>query len=297
MAARLAHLALRSLVREVLLTPKPGLVDRRNNGSHRDMDISTFLGSARAIAPWFVLFFERGWADCAIPPAQFLPLIRGEGLACERDMMRATGGVNTHKGTIFAFGLLCAAAGRLCGKGRPLSREGVCDEVALMCVNVVGELRREGDATTAGEYVFRRYGLTGARGEAASGFATVRRHALPVLDRLRAEGADDSTALHGALLELLTFNQDTNLVARGGLAGLAFMQAQAARLRGDGGVNSPDFRARMEALDDVAIAKNLSPGGSADLLAVTWFLCRLPEAAPAALQHAFAMIRESRRPV
>ncbi|WP_114394011.1 triphosphoribosyl-dephospho-CoA synthase CitG [Oleisolibacter albus] len=276
LAGRLAHLVHRALLHEVLLTPKPGLVDRRNTGAHRDMDVHSFLASARAIAPWARVFFARGLAATAVPASLFLPLIRADGMACERDMLRATRGVNTHKGSIFAFGLLCAAAGRLAGRGRPLSREPLCAEVAAICDGIVDELCRTAEATTAGEHLYRRYGLTGARGEAASGFATVRQHALPAYERLLTAGLGTETALHGALLELLAVNPDTNVVARGGLDGLAFLQDSARCLRRDGGVLAPDFRRRMDRLDDAAIARNLSPGGSADLLAVTWFLSRLP---------------------
>ncbi|AWB09192.1 triphosphoribosyl-dephospho-CoA synthase CitG (plasmid) [Azospirillum humicireducens] len=278
LGVRLARLAHRSLLREVLLTPKPGLVDRRNCGAHRDMDLSSFLASARAIAPWFRLFFERGLEGCAMPAGLFLAGIRGDGMACERAMLRATGGVNTHKGSIFAFGLLCAAAGRLAGRGAPVTREPLCGEVAAVCAGVVEELRRPGEAGTAGEHLFRRHGLTGARGEAASGFATVRSHALPVFERLRPAGP--RLALHGALLELLAVNPDTNVVSRGGLAGLDFLQGEAMRLRRAGGVTAPDYLRRLAALDDEAIRRNLSPGGSADLLAVTWFLAHLPATAP-----------------
>ncbi|BAI74377.1 triphosphoribosyl-dephospho-CoA synthase (plasmid) [Azospirillum sp. B510] len=273
--ARLAH---RSLLREVLLTPKPGLVDRRNRGSHRDMDLTSFLASAAAIAPWFRLFFARGLEGCAVPADLFLTGIRADGMACERAMLRVTGGVNTHKGSIFAFGLLCAAAGRLAGRGEPVTRWPLCDEVAAVCAGVVEELRRPGEAGTAGEHLFRRHGLTGARGEAASGFATVRTHALPAFERLRSQGT--RMALHAALLELLAFNRDTNVVSRGGLAGLTFLQGEAMRLRRDGGVAAPDYLRRLAALDDEAIRRNLSPGGSADLLAVTWFLAHVPVAAP-----------------
>jgi triphosphoribosyl-dephospho-CoA synthase len=277
LGSRLARLAHRSLLREVLLTPKPGLVDRRNCGSHRDMNLSSFLASARAIAPWFSVFFERGLEGCAVPADLFLAGIRADGMACEHAMLRATGGVNTHKGSIFAFGLLCAAAGRLVGQGRGLAREPLCEEVAAVCARVVEELRRPGEAGTAGEHLFRRHGLTGARGEAASGFATVRTHALPAFERLRAAGS--RMALHAALLELLAFNPDTNVVSRGGLAGLTFLQGEAMGLRRDGGVAAPDYLRRLAALDDEAIRRNLSPGGSADLLAVTWFLAHLPVAA------------------
>lgn len=278
---RLAALAEQALLLEVGLTPKPGLVDLRNSGAHRDMDFSTFVVSARAISPWFGGFFQTGWAQGDLPDQQILQRIRPDGLACERAMFSATGGVNTHKGSIFAFGLLCAAAGRRWGRGQPIDAGGLCGEVAALCGNIVGdELAGIKEPGTAGERLYVRHGLTGARGEAASGFATVRRHSLPALVRVRAQTGDERLGLFQALLELLAHNPDTNLVARGGMEGLAFVQAQARGLLADGGIHAKGFLRRMEDLDDILIERRLSPGGSADLLAVTWFLSRL------ALPHA-----------
>ncbi|MDR3437796.1 triphosphoribosyl-dephospho-CoA synthase CitG [Telmatospirillum sp.] len=276
-AKRIARLVHRSLLVEVDLTPKPGLVDRNNNGAHDDMTRATFVASARAIAPWFSLFFLRGIQLAGLPARGRLERVRGDGLACERAMFAATAGVNTHKGSVFAFGLLATAAGRLFGHSGRIERDALCADVAAMCEGLV-EADLNGRRTapaTAGERLFRHHGMTGARGEAASGFATVRRHALPVFERVRDETGSRRKALFAAFLELLAVNQDTNLVARGGLAGLAHVQDQARRLRDAGGIANPDFLARLAAFDDDLIARRLSPGGSADLLAVTWFLAHL----------------------
>ena len=100
-----------------MLTPKPGLVDRRNSGAHRDMDIHTFLASARAIAPWWPRFVEVGAGAADVAAAESLPLVRPTGVLCEQAMLRATAGVNTHKGAVFALGLLCFGAGRLLAQG------------------------------------------------------------------------------------------------------------------------------------------------------------------------------------
>jgi triphosphoribosyl-dephospho-CoA synthase len=102
----------------------------------------------------------------------------------------------------------------------------------------------------------------------------VREHGLPAYARILQRGGREAEALHEALLHLLAVNHDTNLVHRGGLAGLAYVQARARSLIVAGGVQSPQFQRRMSNFDDVLIARNLSPGGSADLLAVTWFLSR-----------------------
>lgn len=277
MAVMVGALAHEALIREVELTPKPGLVDRRNTGSHRDMDLQTFRRSAAAIAEWFPVFFRRGLADCAVPASHFLPLLRPEGIACENAMFRVTQGVNTHKGGIFSMGLLCAAAGRLHGRGEPVDHALLCEEVAQICASLVDhELKGRSEATTAGEHLFRKHGLTGARGEVASGFATVREQSLPVFEQTRDRHDCEERALHAALLQLLAHNRDTNIVSRGGMEGLAFVQAEARRVLSEGGVTLPDYLERMAELDDALIARNLSPGGSADLLAVTWFLSRFP---------------------
>src|ERR1035437_317613 len=132
------------------------------------MDLGTFRTSAGAIAPWFLVFFRLGLAECDLPANHFLPLLRADGLACERDMFQATGGVNTHKGSIFSLGLLCAAAGRLVGTGRRPDWESMCAEVATMCSGLVRqELTPIREARTAGELLFQKYRITGARGEAA----------------------------------------------------------------------------------------------------------------------------------
>ncbi|GKW15367.1 putative 2-(5''-triphosphoribosyl)-3'-dephosphocoenzyme-A synthase [Pectobacterium carotovorum subsp. carotovorum] len=265
---RVAH----ALMMEVMLTPKPGLVDRANNGSHRDMDVALFQTSIQAISPWFRHFTEAGYQHASVPLALLLPQVRPIGIACEQAMLSATKGVNTHKGGIFAFGLLCTAAGWLAGRGVRVTQLSLCDSVATMCHDMVrNELETCSGAATAGEHLYQRHGLTGARGEAASGFNTVCQYALPALQQAIAAGADDETALLQTLLVLMAHNPDTNIVSRGGMDGLAFVQDYARRL-----LIGPLDRQALKEMDDALIARNLSPGGSADLLALTWLLHHYP---------------------
>jgi triphosphoribosyl-dephospho-CoA synthase len=273
----IASYAHRALLTEVMLTSKPGLVDQRNSGAHRDMDLQTFLASAHAIAPWWARFVEIGYGCAHIAPDDFFPLVRPAGVLCEAEMLEATGGVNTHKGAIFALGLLCSVAGRLLAGSMRLNRQRICSEVARVCVGLVDrELHSTQATTTAGERTFRSYGITGARGKAASGYAMVRTVALPVYDRLRLEGVGEDVALLQVLLHLLAVNDDTNLVSRGGLAGLHYVRDYAKALLREGGALAPDGLRKMEAFDDTLIARHLSPGGTADLLSVAWFLARFP---------------------
>ncbi|WP_035346443.1 MULTISPECIES: triphosphoribosyl-dephospho-CoA synthase CitG, partial [Dickeya] len=261
-----------ALTHEVQLTPKPGLVDGANSGSHRDMDMGTFEASIAALSPWFARFTAAGWQHRHLPLAQLLARVRPVGLAAEQAMHAATGGVNTHKGGIFAFGLVCSAAGWLAGRGERLSRASLCASVAQMSAGLVEtELAGGALAVTAGERLYRELGLTGARGEAASGFATVRRYSLPAYLAARARGVAEREALLHTLVVLMAHNRDTNVVSRGGLAGLSLVQ-RLAREQLSAGVTV----AGLEAMDRILIAQNLSPGGSADLLALTWLLAGYP---------------------
>lgn len=273
----IAEYAYQALITEVMLTPKPGLVDQRNSGAHRDMSIDTFLKSASVISGWLPRFVDIGYRFADVSACEFLPLVRPTGVLCERAMFVATQGVNTHKGAIFALALLCSAAGRLVAMQIDLTRDRICAEVAAICAGLVSrELESDGAAQTAGERIFRDHGLAGARGEAASGFLTVRSFALPVYDRVRRAGNNEAMALLESLLHLLAVNADTNLISRGGLAGMEHVREYARTLVRQGGGLASHGLEKMAAFDDDLIARNLSPGGSADLLIVTAFLARFP---------------------
>ncbi len=268
------RLVARALTVEVMLTPKPGLVDSENNGSHRDMDVPLFQSSITAVAPWFRRFTETGFHHASLPLSQLLSYARPVGIACEQSMLKATSGVNTHKGGIFAFGLLCTAAGWLVGCGQPQTQARLCQAVADMCGDLVrNELEKGGSAVTAGERLFQRHGLTGARGEAASGFGTVRQYALPAYQQALQQGMDEEKALLHTLVVLMAHNPDTNVVSRGGMEGLTFVQSSARRLLAQG-----VSIAALQDMNQAFVVRNLSPGGSADLLALTWLLSHYPAA-------------------
>lgn len=272
-ARDIADLAHQAMLIEVYTTPKPGLVDRANNGSHKDMTVETFERSANAIHPWLKLFVQTGQKHVRHPISTLLTELRPCGIACERDMFRATAGINTHKGMLFSMALICSATGLLWQQGQPLTVDRICYTVAQATQDIVNrELAANKTPKTAGERFYHQHGLSGVRGEVESGFATIRHHALPAYLKALEAGADRNQALLETLLVLLAYNQDTNLVSRGGLAGLSFVQQQARSILTTTTMLSEERLLALELLDQQCIEKNLSPGGSADLLAITWLL-------------------------
>ena len=270
---RIAGQAARALLYEVCATPKPGLVDRSNSGSHRDMDIFTFVDSTAAILPYLRDAFDIGRCTAALSPAESFRQLRRVGLRAERAMFDATHGVNTHKGAIFSLGTVCAAAGRLWKMEAPCaSVEVVLNECASLSSDAVAEdlaaIRSDG-AETAGQKLILSRGLRGIRGELADGLPSVAQIGLPALHRALSQGATLEEAGLCALLSLIAGVEDTNLYARGDAAGKRWASEQAERLLRGGDLPKRDV---LAALDRDFIEKNLSPGGCADLLAITYFL-------------------------
>jgi triphosphoribosyl-dephospho-CoA synthase len=281
------RLAAQSLRAEATLTPKPGLVDRRGGGAHHDMTMALLLTSADAL--------EAPVAACAAA-ATALPLgpeLRAEigaiGRAGERAMLDATGGVNTHRGALWALGLLAAgvaaAGGDLHGAARFAARLARLDDPAAP--------RRALSHPSHGEQARRRYGAAGAAGEARAGFPHTTTVALPALRRARAtvadeEGADEDSARLDALMSAMATLEDTCLLHRGGPTGLRLVRTGAAAVLAAGGSGTRLGRRRLDTLDRLCRERRLSAGGSGDVLAATLFVDALDLGAldVGALDHA-----------
>lgn len=258
-AEKLAQAAGDALLDELYTTPKPGLVDMDSNGAHTDMDVPLFEKSADALIPYFEDAVRLGMDRCDISA------LRMRGVTAEREMFAATGGVNTHKGLVYSMGLLLA------GMGRCLIDGGSCiDHAAALAREDAGQqLRRSLDSPmTNGGIVYKNYGARGATGEAASGFPDAL-HCLKRLAFYRESGCTGPAAL--ALCDIMAVLEDTNLLHRGGREGLEYVRRESARISGLPGDE------RIEALyglDRELTSRGLSPGGSADMLALAFLLER-----------------------
>jgi triphosphoribosyl-dephospho-CoA synthase len=262
-ANRLASLARQALIAEAQLTPKPGLVDRRGSGSHRDLSLNLMTQSATVLEPYFVAM-----ASCS----QVRDLddnLRAElaviGRYAEGAMYKATEGSNTHKGAIWILGLLVAAAAHEDGQH------------ARGIAAAAGSIARFPDRAqpgliTHGDIVRNRYGAAGARGEAASGFPHVIQFALPTLRDRRAREFPEEICRLDALLSVMSDLDDTCVLYRGGVEALDIVQSGAQAVLMAGGYGSRNGRQQMRELDRELIRRHISPGGSADLLAATVFL-------------------------
>ena len=263
-AEAIADSAVQCLLLELETWPKPGLVSHVDNGSHDDMDAGTFRRSAAAIKPYFRDLADAAARGCGMGRLRII------GLEAEVAMLAATSGVNTHRGAIFGLGLLCAAAG---------ARAGGAVDPALLLGDVVSRLW--GNSITDGPVLLHSHGNAarrqfragGARAEAATGFPSVYGIGLPALRRAARAVPDDAEAARvEACFALIASIEDTNLLHRGGLDGLRFARRRARLFLDGGGVCRPGWRTRARSVHENFVGRRLSPGGSADLLAMTLFV-------------------------
>jgi triphosphoribosyl-dephospho-CoA synthase len=251
LAADIARAAVGCLYAELVLYPKPGLVSLVDNGSHTDMTAATFMRSLFTLRHYFRAMVDAGRSDAPFSRLRTL------GINAEARMLRATGGVNTHRGAIFSLGLLCAAAGRASAQGLALT------PAALRAVLLINW----GDALAA-----HGGGAGGAREEGALGLPSVFEVGLPALQATLAARRSMRHARIDALFALMAHIDDTNVLHRGGAAGAAAVRGGAQAFIAAGGTARTGWMEQAVALHHAFMHDRLSPGGAADLLAASCFV-------------------------
>lgn len=257
-----------ALYSELALYPKPGLVSFVDNGAHDDMDGATFMRSLAALRNYF--------QHCAVAGSQRADFdaLRRLGLAAETRMMQATRGTNTHRGAIFTMGLLAAAAGRLSSQKEYLGDKALGRAVSTHWgASIQASLQQA--PMTHGLLAVRRYGVGGARDQAATGFPLLFDLAIPALQATLRSTGNRERARVQTLFVLMSELDDTNVLHRAGAQGLAYLKSQARTFLNAGGVHARDWHERATALHQDCIAHRISPGGSADLLAAAIFVSDL----------------------
>ena len=278
LANHIASLAQRAILYEVSTTPKPGLVDRDNSGSHKDMDFFTFMASSSVL--------YRGFFQCALEGLYFddadstklLNKIRAHGFECETSMFEATSGVNTHKGIIFSLGILSAIIGNLYKKYgfQNFPMEIICGEVKKVAKDLTSRDFKDiysKKVLTHGEGLYKEFGYKGIRGEIENGFITIQENVVQII---RDSAINKQFSMNDLFLEIIVNimaeSEDTNVIIRGGIDGLKIVKSISRDFLKSGGMKQCGAKEKLESINEDFIKKNLSPGGSADLLAVSIFM-------------------------
>ena len=269
----------KALFYEVNTSLKPGLVDRLHNGSHKDMGLSTFINSAYSLSDYFCQCVKEGLScDCS---KKDLPLLfqklRSIGKQAEKTMLFATQGINTHKGIIFSGGILCGAIGYyISTNSRDISSKNFLSSLSEICRYMLPALLNDyltltqNTAKTNGEKLYLEYKITGIRGEAKEGFPHLFNTGFPLFQAVLKE---DFTLWQAGLITLLhyiAYTEDTNLIIRSDYQLACKIQKDLQKF-----LNHATYEEQLSILpklDDFFVSQNISPGGSADMLALTYFL-------------------------
>ncbi len=288
----LRELAVRALLYEVSATIKPGLVDRMNCGAHTDMDFYTFVDSGVKLGQYFGAItesiektYERGGVDFKEANLIF-EMLKYHGQRAEQMMLEVTKGINTHKGAIFSFGLITGASMELLLLNSRI--EGQNDKLFTDSGTFLFQLRNRiqsymipemasffkalKEPHTYGEKQYLSLGLTGARGEAASGYESIFKFGLPALKRSLNQGLSLNDAMVQTLLSFMAHVEDSNVMGRRDRRTLEESQAKAHSILSTGGMECDEGKKMVINYDAWCIRENISHGGCADLMAATVFL-------------------------
>lgn len=271
---KIKKLITKAMLMEVYCSPKPGLVDRYNSGAHDDMDYRTFIKSTYALQNSFGKCLLAGFLHLG-RISNIFPELKKIGLEGEKKMYEVTGGINTQKGLLFSMGIISAAIGYLDRKNIKPVAETLEPIIKLMTEGLVKNwfvnINDKNEFNlTAGERSYLKYGFTGIRGEVESGFSSVMRDSLPDLKAALKRGLNFNDAMLSALLVLMNKVNDTTIISRGGIESLEWMHKYADSVYEDFKmVNNIKRKKILKEMNKEFIDRNLSPGGCADLLAIT----------------------------
>ncbi len=278
---RIQYLIESSLIDELMLTPKPGLVDDYDRGGMDEaVDMSVLLKGINAITPYLTDLFYAGYGWEKEPEFMF-DALRPLGDQAETSMFRATGGIDTHRGLIFSMGIICAAAGydyAQRGENRVASILKLTERIMKGPVGRFYDGINQDRPRTNGESIFLKYGIRGIRGEAENGFPIIRRVSLPAMAEYRRKHPDpeqNSAILTNVLLHIMTALEDTRVISQSDPGGLRWVQNRARYILALGGAFTREGMDEIWDWNDDCSSIHISPVGSGEILAATLFLWRL----------------------
>lgn len=274
-AFNIGKIALQAALYEVACFPAPGLVSPISNGAHKDMDYYTFIDSTVAINQYLILCAQSGFSQKSYK--EIFKEIREIGVQAENSMFEATNGVNTHKGLLFLLGICCAAVGKTIYEQK--SFDHIRKTIQNMAEGIVREelcniknkkIHDKNIKLTHGENLFLKYGIEGIRGNVEKGLPVIFDFSLDFYKN--ACELNNNNRLVHTLIGIMQFCEDSNIIYRHSIDVLKEVQNKAKYIISIGSIRIEAGKEAISQMNEEFIQRKISPGGSADLLAVTVFL-------------------------
>ena len=265
----ISSFAIQAMIYEVSCYPSPGLVSPVSYGAHKDMNFFTFIDSTSTLSKYLVLFVQEGFSDKTYK--EIFNGVRRIGVEAEKDMLAKTRGINTHKGMLFLMGVACAATGKAIFEKKDFKC--IQDIIKGMTKGIVEKelsLLRDNVELSHGEKLFLKYKTEGVRGEVERGIPTVFNFALDFYKQNLELSVNDR--LVHTLIGIMQICDDSTIIYRHNPQVLDEVRERTIEIIKLGGMKTDIGRREIDNLCEDFIEKNISPGGSADLLGVTVFL-------------------------
>lgn len=281
---KLSHTATWAILTEVSLLGKPGLVSPDDNGSHTDMNYHTFLSSTAAISTYFYKIAQLGYRWNGKQKQNIIIQLRELGLQMEHDMIVATKGINTQKGIVFLMGFCLFVAAYNLKNNANLNPNEFIDTLKTLNKNLVNSELAEGisENKSHGEQCFENFGKQlagGIRKEVEEGLPTFFDNVYPFMkqisfcknDNVNKQEFENKCML--ILIKIMSVNNDTNILYRSDASTLNLLKEKSKKVLLDN--NKLAQNIYYKELKQFCKEKNISPGGSADLFAISLFLYSL----------------------
>ncbi|NRY63170.1 triphosphoribosyl-dephospho-CoA synthase CitG [Clostridium beijerinckii] len=274
MAMEISSLAVQAMIYEVSCYPSPGLVSPVSCGAHKDMDFFTFIDSTAVLSKYLTLFIQEGFSNKSYKG--IFNSIRKIGTTAEQDMFVKTKGINTHKGMLFLMGISCAAVGKTIHENKSFKYiQSIIKEMTSGIVEKELMQLKDTDAHSHGEKLFLKYKTDGVRGEVERGIPTVFQFSLDFYKENSELSINDR--LIQTLIGIMQNCNDSTIIHRHSVEVLEEVKETAREIIAIGGMKTAKGREKINNLSTEFIKRNISPGGSADLLGVTVFLSLVEE--------------------
>jgi len=270
----ISSFAIQAMIYEVSCYPSPGLVSPVSSGAHKDMNFFTFVDSTSALSKYFTLFVQEGFSNKSYK--EIFNSIRKIGIKAEQDMFIKTKGINTHKGMLFIMGIACAAIGKTIYEKKGFKYiQNIIKEMTTGIVEKELTTLKTSDAHSHGEKLFLKYKTDGVRGEVERGIPIVFQFSLDFYKE-NSELSINDRLVH-TLIGIMQICNDSTIIYRHSVEVLEEVKEEAQEIIAIGGMKTTKGRENINNLCTEFIERNISPGGSADLLGVTLFLSLVEE--------------------
>ncbi|MGV3026122.1 triphosphoribosyl-dephospho-CoA synthase CitG [Clostridium thermobutyricum] len=266
---KLSEFAIQAMLYEVSCFPSPGLVSPTSNGSHKDMNFYTFIDSTSALNKYMFEFALEGFREKDLKI--LFSKLREIGIKAETEMFNKTKGINTHKGMIFLMGITLAAISYTISNNNEFKC--IKNAIKSMCKGLTDELlkvEKNSKNLSHGEKLYLEYGITGVRGEAENGIPLAFDLGLPHYEKFK--DLDNQKRLLNTLLVIMSKCDDSTILHRHNFKTLNYVKNKAKEVLKFGGMYRADSIEVLNELNNEFIKKNISPGGSADILAIVVLL-------------------------